>query len=129
MKNTENQIKNMKEQTIGVEVEMNNITRRRAANLIADFFGTQAWNAASEYGYMTWACKDTQGRIWKFQRDCSIAGPDDEKCELKNKISGRLIAHFFCITERRYGGYDTDTGYYQYTIDVAKTYEIEQEED
>lgn len=48
---------------------------------------------------------------------------------LKNKISGRLIAHFFCITERRYGGYDTDTGYYQYTVDVAKTYEIEQEED
>ena len=86
MKNTENQIKNMKEQTIGVEVEMNNITRRRAASLIADFFGTQAWNAASEYGYMTWACKDTQGRIWKFQRDCSIAGPDDEKCELVTPI-------------------------------------------
>lgn len=48
---------------------------------------------------------------------------------LKNKISGRLIAHFFCITERRYGGYDADTGYHQYTIDVAKAYEIELEED
>lgn len=33
------------------------------------------------------------------------------------------------MTERRYGGYDTDAGYHQYTIDVAKTYEIEQEED
>ena len=31
MKNTENQIKNMKEQTIGVEVEMNNITRATAS--------------------------------------------------------------------------------------------------
>lgn len=58
MKNTEKQIQNMKEQTIGVEVEMNNITRRKAASLIASFFGTQAWNAASKYGYMTWACKD-----------------------------------------------------------------------
>lgn len=58
MKNTEKQIQNMKEQTIGVEVEMNNITRKKAASLIASFFGTQAWNAASEYGYMTWDLKD-----------------------------------------------------------------------
>lgn len=86
MKNTENQINNMKQQTIGVEVEMNNISRRKAASLIADYFGTQAWNAAMEYGYMTWACKDQQGRVWKFQRDCSIAGPDEEKCELVTPI-------------------------------------------
>lgn len=48
---------------------------------------------------------------------------------LKNQIIARLISNYFYITERRYGGYDTDTGYHQYTIDVAKTYEIEQEED
>ena len=34
------QIEEMKKQTIGVEVEMNNITRRDAAKLAADFFGT-----------------------------------------------------------------------------------------
>ncbi len=86
MKNTESQINNMKTQTIGVEVEMNNITRPRAARLIAEYFGTSAWNAASEYGYSSWACKDRQGRIWKFQRDVSIAGPDDEKCEMVTPI-------------------------------------------
>ena len=48
---------------------------------------------------------------------------------LKNQIIARLISNYFYITERRYGGYDADTGYHQYTIDVAKTYEIEQEED
>jgi hypothetical protein len=81
-----NQIDNMKNQTIGVEIEMNSITRKKAAELVADFFGTRAWNAASEYGYSTWACKDTSGRIWKFQKDVSIDGPDDEKCEMVTPI-------------------------------------------
>ncbi len=35
-----NQIAEMKMQTIGVEVEMNNITRKAAAQLAAEFFGT-----------------------------------------------------------------------------------------
>ena len=80
------QIEAMKNQTIGVEVEMNNITRRKAAETAAAFFGTSAYYAAAQYGYMTWACKDQQNRIWKFQRDVSIAGPDDEKCELVTPI-------------------------------------------
>ena len=37
---TERQIENLKKQTIGVEIEMNHITRERAAKLAADFFGT-----------------------------------------------------------------------------------------
>lgn len=86
MKNTENQIERMKTQTIGVEVEMNNITRSRAAGLVADYFGTRAWNAASEYGYMSWACRDRQGRVWKFQKDVSIAGDDEHKCEMVTPI-------------------------------------------
>lgn len=47
----ENQIASMKNQTVGVEVEMNSITREQAARTVAKFFGTTAWNAASEYGY------------------------------------------------------------------------------
>lgn len=83
---TRAQIEAMKNQTIGVEVEMNSITREMAAKKIAKFFGTTAYYAAREYGYMTWACKDQQGRVWKFQRDSSICGPDDEKCELVTPI-------------------------------------------
>ena len=83
---TREQIEAMKNQTIGVEVEMNNITREKAARKVAEFFGTTAWNAASQYGYMSWACKDQQGRVWKFQRDTSISGPDAEKCELVTPI-------------------------------------------
>jgi hypothetical protein len=86
MKNTERQIENMKNQTIGVEIEMNNITRAKAAGLVAEYFGTRAWNSASEYGYYSWACKDTQGRVWKFQKDVSIAGDDEHKCEMVTPI-------------------------------------------
>lgn len=37
---TERQITKMKKQTIGVEVEMNSITRSKAAKVAAEFFGT-----------------------------------------------------------------------------------------
>ena len=34
------QVEEMKKQTIGVEVEMNNIARDKAARIAAEFFGT-----------------------------------------------------------------------------------------
>lgn len=83
---TREQIEAMKNQTIGVEIEMYNITREKAAKKVAEFFGTTAWYAANQYGYFSWACKDQQGRVWKFQRDTSINGPDAEKCELVTPI-------------------------------------------
>jgi len=83
---TREQIEAMKNTTFGVEIEGNGITRRKAAETAAKFFGTTAYYAAAEYGYMTWACKDQQGRVWKFSRDVSIQGPDDEKVELVTPV-------------------------------------------
>ena len=81
------QIKRMEEQTIGVEVEMNSITRQKAAKVAADFFGTGRYeNTAGRNGYSTWSAWDAQGREWKFQKDVSIAGPDEQKCELVTPI-------------------------------------------
>lgn len=79
---TRQQIEDMKKVTYGVEIEFNGITRKKAAETVARQLGTTAYYAAAEYGYMAWACKDNQGRVWKVQRDVSIAGPDDQKCEL-----------------------------------------------
>lgn len=71
------QIEEMKKQTIGVEVEMNNITRNKAAKIAAEFFSTGRYeNTADRNGYCTWAAYDEQSREWKFQKDVSIAGPD-----------------------------------------------------
>ena len=84
---TATQIAEMKKQTIGVEVEMNNITRGKAAKLVASYFETNRYeDTAYRNGYCTWSAWDTQGREWKFQRDSSIEGPDAEKCEMVTPI-------------------------------------------
>ena len=81
------QIEEMKKQTIGVEVEMNNITREKAAKVAARYFGTQRYeNTAGRNGYSTWSAWDAQGREWKFQKDVSIEGPESEKCEMVTPI-------------------------------------------
>lgn len=84
---TENQVAEMKKQTIGVEVEMNSITRANAAKIAAEFFGTGRYqDTASRNGYCAWSAWDESGREWKFQRDGSIAGPNSEKCEMVTPI-------------------------------------------
>ena len=47
---TEQQIANLKTQTIGVEIEMNHITRKNAAKLAADFFGTGRYEDTAQIG-------------------------------------------------------------------------------
>ena len=84
---TAQQITAMKTQTIGVEVEMNNITRRMAAKTAATVFGTNRYeDTAYRNGYQAWSAWDAQGREWKFQKDVSIAGPDNKKCEMVTPI-------------------------------------------
>jgi hypothetical protein len=84
---TAKQIENLKNQTIGVEIEMNHITRKKAAQVAADFFGTGRFeDTASRNGYYTWSAWDSQNREWKFSRDISISGIDAEKCELVTPI-------------------------------------------
>ncbi len=83
----QNQIRKMKEQTIGVEIEMNNIKRSRVAEIAADYFGTGRHEyTARRNGYDTYSAWDAQGREWKFQKDISIHGVDSEKCELVTPI-------------------------------------------
>lgn len=84
---TRAQIEAMKNQTIGVEIEMNNITREKAAKKAVEFFGTGRYEyTAGRNGYFTWSAWDSQGREWKFQRDVSIEGPDSQKCEMVTPI-------------------------------------------
>jgi hypothetical protein len=106
-----NQIEEMKKQTIGVEVEMNHITREAAAKLAATYFGTGRYeNTAGRNGYCTWSAWDAQGREWKFQRDVSIEGPDSEKCELVTPILnyGDIEALQELIRQLRHKGAKSD---------------------
>ena len=76
---------NLKDQTFGIEIEMNGIARTRAAEVIAAYFGTAA--GAPDYTcYHTQLVPTGDGRVWKVMRDASIPGPDSEKTEVVSPI-------------------------------------------
>ncbi len=84
---TRSQIEEMKNQTIGVEVEMYNITRQKAAETIAAYFHTEDTVRYIGGSYYAWSCRDNKNREWKITRDVSIhAANDDEKAELGTPI-------------------------------------------
>ena len=74
----------LKNQYFGVEVEFTGISRKDAANVIAQHFGTIA-SAPGYDCYKTITIQDNYGRNWKIMRDASIEPQpyrDDYKCEL-----------------------------------------------
>ena len=77
----------MKQQTIGCEIEMAEITRENAVKTVAEFFGTKDTVLYEGLGYRAWSCRDRQGRKWLVMRDSSIsASCDDMKAELVTPI-------------------------------------------
>ena len=84
---TEAQVQRMKTQTIGVEIEMAEITRNTAIKTIAQHFGTLSTVNHDGGSYDAWSCRDTQGRRWTVTRDVSIhASTDARKAELATPI-------------------------------------------
>ena len=80
-------IEAIKQGTIGVEIEMNNISRKDAAKIAAEHFGTGRWEDTDyRNGYRTFSAWDQQDREWKFSYDSSIAGPESQRCELITPI-------------------------------------------
>ena len=50
----------------------------------------------------------------------------DSYTKEKNTIVRAVLGADFTITDRRYIGYETETGYFHYVVDVAKNYEMEE---
>ena len=57
-------------QNFGVEIEMTGITRREAAAVIAEYYGSSSRYIGS--GYDTYGATDRKGRTWKAMSDSSI---------------------------------------------------------
>ena len=76
--NTKNQIEEMKKQTIGVEIEMADITRENAIRTVAEYFGTEDTVEYIGGAYRAWSCKDNKGRTWTVTRDSSIIARNDD---------------------------------------------------
>ena len=82
----------MKNQTFGIEIELTGITRKDAAKVIADYYGTTAYYAGSIYE--TYEATDRQGRKWKAMSDSSIReerknglpANSDYRCEIVTPV-------------------------------------------
>lgn len=46
--------------------------------------------------------------------------------KITNQIVKKLLNAEFTVTDRRYIGYETETDYFHYVVDVAKNYELEE---
>ena len=60
----------MKTQNFGVEIELTGITRKNAARVIAEYFGTEQGYIGTHY--YTYTALDRKGRTWKVMSDGSI---------------------------------------------------------
>ena len=85
----------MRTQRFGIEIEMTGITRKKAAEAIAEYFGTESFYIGTYY--KTYGAKDRQGRTWKATYDSSIIAQkksggrtvqaaDEYKCEIVSPI-------------------------------------------
>ena len=85
----------MRTQRFGIEIEMTGITRKKAAEVIAEYFGTESFYLGTYY--KTYGAKDRQGRTWKATYDSSIIAQkksrgrtvqaaDEYKCEIVSPI-------------------------------------------
>lgn len=61
----------LKKQNYGVEVEFTGISRKMAADAVAEIIGTTA-SRPDHTCYQTRTIQDSQGRKWKVMRDSSI---------------------------------------------------------
>ena len=59
----------LKEQFYGTEIEMTGITRKHAAEVVSEMFGTSIYHRSS---YDSWCLLDREGKEWKFVSDSSI---------------------------------------------------------
>ncbi len=76
----------MKTQTFGIEIEMNHITRQRAAQVVAETLGERATFRHTGGAYDAWEVTAPDGRRWKLVSDASIAGPRDQGTEFVSPI-------------------------------------------
>ena len=72
----------MKQQRFGIEIELTGITRKAAAEIAAEHFGTAANFDGTNYN--TYSALDDQGRKWNFMSDSSISA--------QKKSGGQVIS-------------------------------------
>ncbi len=80
-------------QNFGIEIELTGVTRQKASEVIATYYGTTHYYIGQGC-YQVWGAKDRKDRIWKCSRDSSInaqmrngrPASDEYRCEVVSPI-------------------------------------------
>lgn len=80
----------MKTQRFGVEIELTGITRRDAAKLIADYFGTTSTYEGT--GYNKYSALDRNGRKWTAMYDSTVQQRNRNRVRVRNNSKRNLIS-------------------------------------
>lgn len=73
----------MRTQTFGVEIELTGFTRRKAAETVAEYFGTTAVHQSGDYD--RYIVADSSGRKWSVVSDSSIT------VERRNNVTAEAV--------------------------------------
>ncbi len=86
----------IQDQKFGVEIELTGLTRERAAEVIADYFGTSYYHTGGCYD--TYSVRDNAGRTWKVVKDASIDCTDRNGNEAGSAYSVEFVTPI-CVYE------------------------------
>lgn len=73
----------MRDLRYGIEIEMTGLSRGKAAETLAGFFGTRAEHTGGSYD--AYAVRDAQDRVWKLVSDGSVPFPVSWTVKMKKK--------------------------------------------
>lgn len=85
----------IKTQNFGIEIELTGISRPAAAQIIANYFGTETTGHEID-GYDTYTARDNKGRKWKCERDISIEPQVRMNGRIMNRPEGRTSSDLRC---------------------------------
>lgn len=83
----------MKNQTVGVEIEMTGITREKAAEVTSKFLNGEIKRSYDNYD--TYKVKAPDERIWKIMSDASIQTMKKEKDTLISADRSHYLLYLF----------------------------------
>jgi hypothetical protein len=86
----------IKTQNFGIEIELTGITRVKAAEVIAAYYGTNATRHHESDGYDTSRAMDRKNRWWKCSRDVSIRPEVKQNGRIVSRYEGRTHGDLRC---------------------------------
>lgn len=97
---------------------MTRLTRAKAADIVAEYFGTEAYHAGGAYD--PYIVSDDQNRKWKIVRDGSIRCADRNGNSLSGECSVEFVSPI-CVYDDTITAFWRDTRQWDWTHHIRKT--------